>query len=143
MTRRARATKQPAMTKYRSSLLQLLYERGYIHQITDPQALDALADREIVTGYIGFDPTAPSLHVGSLVQIMMLRRLQQAGHKPIVLMGGGTTKVGDPSGKDESRKMLSEDDIRANIASIRRVFEHFLVFGDGPTDAMLVDNDEW
>ena len=94
-------------------------------------------------GYIGFDATAPSLHVGSLVQIMMLRRLQQAGHKPIVLMGGGTTKVGDPSGKDESRKMLTADDIAANIASIRRVFEHFLTFGDGPTDAVMVDNDDW
>ena len=98
---------------------------------------------EVVTGYIGFDATAPSLHVGSLVQIMMLRRLQQAGHKPIVLMGGGTTKVGDPSGKDESRKLLTDDEIDANIASIRRVFERFLTFGDGPTDAVMVDNDEW
>jgi tyrosyl-tRNA synthetase len=97
----------------------------------------------VVPGYIGFDATAPSLHVGSLVQIMMLRRMQQAGHKPIVLMGGGTTKVGDPSGKDESRKMLSADDIAANIASIRRVFEHYLVFGDGPSDAVMVDNDDW
>jgi tyrosyl-tRNA synthetase len=105
--------------------------------------LDALAGKEIVTGYIGFDATAPSLHVGSLVQIMMLRRLQQAGHKPIVLMGGGTTKVGDPSGKDESRKLLTEADIQGNIASIRRVFEHYLTFGDGPTDAILVDNDQW
>ena len=128
---------------FQSSLLRLLDERGYIHQATDPAALDALASREVVPGYIGFDATAPSLHVGSLVQIMMLRRLQQAGHKPIVLMGGGTTKVGDPSGKDESRRMLSESDIAANIASIRRVFEHFLVFGNGPTDAVLVDNDEW
>ena len=131
-----------AMT-YTSSLLRLLDERGYIHQATDAAALDALAGREIVPGYIGFDATAPSLHVGSLVQIMMLRRLQQAGHKPIVLMGGGTTKVGDPSGKDESRKMLTEADIQANSASIRRVFEHFLTFGDGPTDAVMVDNDEW
>jgi tyrosyl-tRNA synthetase len=128
---------------FQSSLLRLLETRGYIHQATDAAALDALASREIVPGYIGFDATAPSLHVGSLVQIMMLRRLQQAGHKPIVLMGGGTTKVGDPSGKDESRKMLTEADIAANIASIRRVFENFLDFGDGPTDAVLVDNDEW
>jgi len=128
---------------YRSSLLRLLETRGYIHQATDTAALDSLAEREIVPGYIGFDATAPSLHVGSLVQIMMLRRLQQAGHKPIVLMGGGTTKIGDPSGKDESRKLLTEADIAANIASIRRVFEHFLTFGNGPTDAMLVDNDEW
>src|ERR687890_2626156 len=106
------------MTAYRSSLLRLLDERGYIHQLTDAAALDALAEKEVITAYIGFDATAPSLHVGSLVQIMLLRRLQQAGHKPVVLMGGGTTKVGDPSGKDESRRMLSEDDIAANIASI-------------------------
>ena len=128
---------------FQSPLLRLLEERGYIHQATDAEALDALASREIVTGYIGFDATAPSLHVGSLVQIMMLRRMQQAGHKPIVLMGGGTTKVGDPSGKDESRKLLTEDDIQTNIASIRQVFEHYLTFGDGPTDAIMVDNDEW
>ena len=95
------------MTEFRSSLLRLLNERGYIHQLADAEGLDALANREIVTGYIGFDATAPSLHVGSLVQIMMLRRMQQAGHKPIVLMGGGTTKVGDPSGKDESRQLLT------------------------------------
>ena len=128
---------------YSSALLRLLDERGYIHQATDAAALDALASREVVTGYIGFDATAPSLHVGSLVQIMMLRRMQQAGHRPIVLMGGGTTKVGDPSGKDESRKLLTEADIAANIASIRRVFERFLSFGDGPHDAILVDNDQW
>ncbi|MFL6734900.1 MAG: tyrosine--tRNA ligase [Sphingomicrobium sp.] len=128
---------------YRSSLLRLLDERGYIHQVTDAAALDALAEKEIVTAYIGFDATAPSLHVGSLVQIMMLRRLQQSGHKPIVLMGGGTTKVGDPSGKDESRKLMSADDINANIASIRRVFESFLTFGDGPTDAVMVNNADW
>ena len=128
---------------YQSSLLRMLDERGYIHQATDTAALDALASKEVVTGYIGFDATAPSLHVGSLVQIMMLRRMQQSGHKPVVLMGGGTTKVGDPSGKDESRKLLTHDNIQANIASIRRVFEHYLTFGDGPTDAILVDNDEW
>ncbi|SFG04740.1 tyrosyl-tRNA synthetase [Novosphingobium sp. CF614] len=128
---------------YTSSLLRLLDERGYIHQMTDAAGLDALAAKQVVPGYIGFDATAPSLHVGSLVQIMMLRRLQQAGHKPIVLMGGGTTKVGDPSGKDESRKMLTPETIRANIASIRRVFERLLTFGDGPTDAVMVDNDEW
>ncbi|QNN65821.1 tyrosine--tRNA ligase [Sphingomonas rhizophila] len=128
---------------YASSLLRLLDERGYIHQVTDAEGLDALASKDVVTGYIGFDATAPSLHVGSLVQIMMLRRMQQAGHRPIVLMGGGTTKVGDPTGKDESRKMLSDADIEANIASIRRVFERFLSFGDGPTDAILVNNDDW
>jgi tyrosyl-tRNA synthetase len=128
---------------YRSSLLRLLHERGYIHQLTDAAALDALAEKEIVTGYIGFDATAPSLHVGSLVQIMLLRRLQQAGHKPIVLMGGGTTKVGDPTGKDEARKLLTDEDIAANIAGIRKVFERFLTFGDGPTDAVMVNNDDW
>ena len=131
------------MSSFSSTLLTLLCERGYIHQATDAAALDALASREIVSGYIGFDATAPSLHVGSLVQIMMLRRLQQAGHRPIVLMGGGTTKVGDPSGKDESRKLLSDADIQANIASIRRVFERFLTFGDGPSDAILLDNADW
>ena len=131
------------MSTFRSTLLQLLSERGYIHQATDAAALDALASREIVTGYIGFDATAPSLHVGSLVQIMMLRRMQQAGHRPIVLMGGGTTKVGDPSGKDEARKLLTDGDIQANIASIRRVFERFLIFDDSPTGAILVDNADW
>jgi tyrosyl-tRNA synthetase len=131
------------MTAYKSSLLQLLDERGYIHQLTDAAGLDALAAKEVVPGYIGFDATAPSLHVGSLVQIMLLRRLQQAGHKPIVLMGGGTTKIGDPSGKDESRKLLTHDEIEANIAGIRRVFEAFLTFGDGAADAVMANNDEW
>src|SRR5688572_5636742 len=131
------------MSSYQSSLLKLLDERGYIHQATDAAALDALAAKEVVPAYIGFDATAPSLHVGSLVQIMMLRRLQQAGHKPIVLMGGGTTKVGDPSGKDESRQLLTPEQIQANIAGIRKVFERFLSFGDGPTDAVMLDNDEW
>ena len=131
------------MTTYTSTLLRTLSERGYIHQLTDASGLDALASKQVIPAYIGFDATAPSLHVGSLVQIMMLRRLQQAGHKPIVVMGGGTTKVGDPSGKDESRRMLTSDDINANIASIRTAFERLLVFGDGPTDAIMVDNDEW
>jgi tyrosyl-tRNA synthetase len=131
------------MTQYASSLLRLLDERGYIHQMTDASGLDALANKQVLPGYIGFDATAPSLHVGSLVQIMLLRRLQQAGHKPIVVMGGGTTKVGDPSGKDESRKLLSGADIQANIASIRTVFEKLLTFGDGPSDAIMVDNDAW
>jgi tyrosyl-tRNA synthetase len=128
---------------YSSTLLRLLDERGYIHQLTDAEGLDKLANAQVVPGYIGFDATAPSLHVGSLVQIMMLRRLQQSGHKPIVLMGGGTTKVGDPSGKDESRKLLTAEAIDANIASIRTVFERFLTFGDGPTDAVMVNNDAW
>ncbi len=131
------------MTRYQSDLLRLLDERGYIHQVTDPAGLDALARTQIVPGYIGFDATAPSLHVGSLVQIMLLRRLQQAGHRPVVLMGGGTTKVGDPTGKDESRKLLTDEDIAANIAGIRKVFERFLTFGDGPTDAIMLDNDAW
>ncbi|MDB5692085.1 MAG: tyrosine--tRNA ligase [Alphaproteobacteria bacterium] len=131
------------MSGFRSDLLRLLDERGYIHQVTDAEGLDDLASRQIVPGYIGFDATAPSLHVGNLVQIMMLRRLQQAGHKPIVVMGGGTTKIGDPSGKDESRKLLTPEDIQANIASIRRIFEHFLTFGDAPTDAIMVDNADW
>jgi tyrosyl-tRNA synthetase len=133
----------PAMSQFQSDLLNLLDSRGYIHQLTDAEGLDALAAREIVPGYIGFDATARSLHVGSLVQIMLLRRLQQAGHKPIVVMGGGTTKIGDPSGRDESRKLLSHEEIDANIASIRRIFEHFLVFGEGPTDAIMVNNDDW
>ncbi len=131
------------MTEYSSDLIRSLSERGYIHQMTDAHGLDALAAKQIVPGYIGFDATASSLHVGSMVQIMMLRRMQQTGHKPIVLMGGGTTKVGDPSGKDESRKLLDDAAIDANIASIRRVFERFLTFGDGPTDAVMVNNADW
>ena len=131
------------MTAYRSDLLRTLHDRGYLHQLTDAAALDAMAAREVVPGYIGFDPTAPSLHVGSLVQIMLLRRLQQCGHKPIVLMGGGTGKIGDPSFKDEARKLLDEQGIAANVSSIRRIFERFLTFGDGPTDAVMLDNAEW
>ncbi|WP_404339538.1 tyrosine--tRNA ligase [Sphingomonas sp. MMS12-HWE2-04] len=131
------------MTEYTSDLLRLLSSRGYVHQVTDAAGLDALAAKQIVPGYIGFDPTAPSLHVGSLVQIMLLRRLQQAGHKPIVLMGGGTGKVGDPSFKDEARKLMTEETIAANIASIKTVFENFLTFGDGPTDAVMLDNAQW
>ncbi|MEO9600650.1 tyrosine--tRNA ligase [Parasphingorhabdus sp.] len=131
------------MTNYQSDLLRLLNDRGYIHQLTDADALDSLATKSIIPGYIGFDATADSLHVGNLVSIMLLRRLQQAGHKPIVVMGGGTTKVGDPSGKDEVRKLLDDEGIAANIASIRTCFERFLTFGDGPTDAILVNNADW
>ncbi len=131
------------MTDYRSDLLRLLEARGYIHQITDGAALDRLAATSVVPGYIGFDATAPSLHVGNLVSVMLLRRIQQAGHKPIVVMGGGTTKVGDPSGKDEVRKLLDTAGIAANIAAIRRIFERFLTFGDGPSDAILVNNADW
>ncbi|HWT50673.1 MAG TPA: tyrosine--tRNA ligase, partial [Caulobacter sp.] len=132
-----------AASSFKSEFLRTLEARGYIHQITHPDELDAAAAGGVVTAYVGFDATASSLHVGNLISIMMLRRLQQTGHKPIVLVGGGTTKVGDPSGKDESRKMLTEEGIQANIASIKRAFEKFLTFGDGPTDAVLVDNDEW
>ncbi|MGV3512068.1 MAG: tyrosine--tRNA ligase [Novosphingobium sp.] len=131
------------MTQYQSTLLRLLDERGYIHQLTDAEGLDKLASEGVVPGYIGFDATAPSLHVGSLVQIMMLRRLQQAGHKPVVLMGGGTTRIGDPTGRDESRKMLSDQTIEDNIASIFTVFDKLLKFGDGPTDAIMVNNHDW
>jgi tyrosyl-tRNA synthetase len=137
------AKRRLVMMEYKSELLRTLSSRGYIHQVTDAAALDALAVAGIVPTYIGFDPTAPSLHVGSLVQIMMLRRLQQAGHKPIVLMGGGTGKIGDPSFKDEARKLMTDEVIASNIASIKRVFERFLTFGDGPTDAVMVDNAEW
>ena len=132
-----------AVMAYTSDLLRLLDERGYIHQLTDAAGLDALAQRQVVPGYIGFDATAPSLHIGSMVQIMLLRRLQQTGHKPVVLMGGGTTRIGDPTGRDESRKMLSDATIEANIASIATVFERMLTFGDGPTDAVMVNNHDW
>jgi len=128
---------------FKSDFLKTLRDRGYIHQITHPDELDAAAAGGVVSGYIGFDATAPSLHVGSLIQIMMLRRLQQAGHRPVVVMGGGTTKVGDPTGKDASRPQLTDETIQSNIASIRTVFEKFLAFGDGPTDAVMVDNDAW
>ncbi len=131
------------MTSYTSELLRLLQERGHIYQQTDAAGLDALAAREIVPAYIGFDCTGPSLHVGSLVQIMTLRRLQQTGHKPIVIMGGGTTKIGDPSDKTEARPMLDDAMIEANKRSIFRIFERFLTFGDGPTDAIMVDNADW
>ncbi|WP_395945938.1 tyrosine--tRNA ligase [Brevundimonas sp.] len=128
---------------FKSDFLRTLQQRGYIHQVTHPAELDEAATSGVVAGYIGFDATAPSLHVGSLIQIMMLRRLQQAGHKPIVLMGGGTTKVGDPTGKDASRPQLTQETIQANIDSIKTVFAKFLTFGDGPTDAVMVDNDAW
>ncbi|MFN4068132.1 MAG: tyrosine--tRNA ligase, partial [Brevundimonas aurantiaca] len=128
---------------FKSDFLRTLQARGYIHQITHPTELDEAAASGVVAGYIGFDATAPSLHVGSLIQIMMLRRLQQAGGKPIVLMGGGTTKVGDPTGKDASRPQLTQETIQSNIDSIKTVFAKFLTFGDGPTDAVMVNNDDW
>jgi len=123
--------------------IQVCRDRGYFNQCTDEDGLRALMTAQAVPAYIGFDCTAKSLHVGSLMQIMILRWLQKCDHKPIVLMGGGTTKVGDPSGKDESRKMLTEDDINANLNSIKCVFEKFLTFGDGPTDAIMVNNADW
>lgn len=128
---------------FKSEFLRTLQARGYIHQVTHPVELDDAAANGVVPGYIGFDATAPSLHVGSLIQIMMLRRLQQAGGKPIVLMGGGTTKVGDPTGKDASRPQLTEETIQSNIDTIKTVFAKFLTFGDGPTDAVMVNNDDW
>jgi tyrosyl-tRNA synthetase len=131
------------MTELKSDFLRVLTERGYIHQQTDAAGLDRRAGSGVVTAYIGFDATADSLHVGSLVQIMLLRRLQQTGHRPIVLMGGGTTKVGDPSGRDETRQLLTDDQIGANIAGIREIFGHFLRFDDSPTGAVMVNNDDW
>jgi len=131
------------MAQFRSKFLQEAVARGFMHQCTDLERLDRAAAEKPITAYIGFDATADSLHVGSLVSIMLLRLLQRCGHRPIVLMGGGTTKVGDPSGKDESRRLLSDDEIARNIAGIRRIFGRFLAFGDGPTGALMVDNAEW
>jgi len=131
------------MPAFRSAFLNILSERGFIHQLTDAETLDARASARKITAYTGFDATADSLHVGSLVQIMMLHWLQKTGHKPIVLMGGGTTKVGDPSGKDESRQLLTDDTIAANIAGIKRNFEPFVKFGDGDGDALLANNADW
>jgi tyrosyl-tRNA synthetase len=128
---------------YASPFLAALDARGFIHQVTDVAALDAAATKGILSAYVGYDCTAPSLHIGNLVSIMMLRHLQQTGHRPIVLMGGGTTKVGDPSGKDEGRQLLDDAKIAENKASIRRIFERFLSFDGGPTGAIMVDNDDW
>lgn len=131
------------MATQRSQFLRTLTERGFVHQCTDLEALDALASEKSVTAYIGFDCTAPSLHVGSLISIMVLKWLQEAGHKPIVLMGGGTTKVGDPSGRDATRALLDDAEIADNMRRIEQVFAKFLTFGDGPTDAVMVNNMEW
>jgi tyrosyl-tRNA synthetase len=127
----------------KSDFVRVMQERGYIHQCSDLEALDRQAAEGVITAYVGYDATAASLHIGNLISVMMLRRLQQTGHRPIVVMGGGTTKVGDPSGKDTQRQMLTEDRIAANIASIKSVYERFLSFGSGDTDALMVDNDEW
>lgn len=131
------------MADPRSDFLREIIARGYLHQCTDLDGLDALMAGRTITAYIGFDCTADSLHVGSLVQIMLLRRLQQAGHKPIVLMGGGTTKVGDPSFREEARPLLTEAEIARNMAGIKTVFAQFLTFGEGPADALMVDNADW
>ena len=131
------------MTSHSSDFLNILTSRGYIHQCSDFPGLDALAAKQAVTTYIGFDCTASSLHVGSLVQIMLLHWAQQTGNNPIVLMGGGTTRVGDPSGRDESRKILSLEDIQNNKRGIQQVFERFLKFGNGKSDAVMVDNADW
>jgi tyrosyl-tRNA synthetase len=131
------------MSAYKSDFLQILADRGFIHQVSEPEALDARALGGPLTAYIGFDCTASSLHVGSLLPIMMLYWMQQTGHRPIALMGGGTTRVGDPSGKDESRKILTEEDIGRNLAGIRAIFSKFLKFGDRPGDAIMANNADW
>ena len=126
-----------------SDFLNVMNERGFIHQITDKNNLDQELSTDIMTGYIGFDCTAPSLHVGSLIQIMMLRWFQKTGHKPIVLMGGGTTKIGDPSGKDSARPVLASEDIERNQKKIKTIFEKFLKFGFNKNEAIMVNNSEW
>jgi tyrosyl-tRNA synthetase len=131
------------MSAYKSDFLNVLASRGFIHQVSEPEALDALARTSTITAYIGFDCTAPSLHVGHLLQIMMLHWLQQTGHRPLPLMGGGTTRVGDPSGKDESRRLLTDDIINENLRSIREIFARFMRFGDGPADAAMANNADW
>ena len=131
------------MTQYKSEFLSTLSERGFIHQISDSEKLDNLLNTQTVSAYIGFDCTAPSLHVGSLIQIMLLYWFQQCGHQPIVLMGGGTSQVGDPSGKEDTRQLLTLDTIEENKSGIRRIFDNVLAFGAGPTDAIMLDNAEW
>jgi len=131
------------MTAPRSDFLKAIVDRGFFHQCTDLEGLDAEFASKMVTAYIGFDCTADSLHIGSLLQIMLLRWMQKTGHKPIVLMGGGTTKIGDPSFKDEARKLLSVEDIARNKAGIQTVFDKYLTFGDDPSDAVMVDNADW
>ena len=127
----------------KSEFLQEMQWRGFIHQATNIEGLDEALVSRSVTAYLGFDATASSLHVGSLLQIMLLRHYQRCGHKPVVLVGGGTTKVGDPSGKDASRVLMTQEKIDENIAGISQVFEKFITFGDGPTDALMVNNDDW
>ncbi|WP_039762116.1 tyrosine--tRNA ligase, partial [Bartonella queenslandensis] len=131
------------MFAFKSDFLHIMSERGFIHQISDEKGLDDLFLKETVSAYIGFDPTASSLHAGSLLQIMMLYWLQKTGHRPIALMGGGTGLIGDPSFKDEARRLLTQDDIAENIKGIKKVFSNYLIFGDQETDACIVNNAEW
>ncbi|EJF88889.1 tyrosine--tRNA ligase [Bartonella tamiae] len=131
------------MSRFKSEFLNIMNERGFIHQMSDEKGLDDLFNTEIVTGYIGFDPTANSLHAGGLIQIMMLHWMQKTGHRPVALMGGGTGMIGDPSFKDEARQLLSVEKIAENIAGIKKVFSHYITFGDGPTDALMVNNADW
>jgi tyrosyl-tRNA synthetase len=131
------------MAAHKSEFINTLVERGYLHQCTDMEGLDARAHDGTITAYVGYDATADSLHIGNLVSIMMLHWLQQTGHRPIVLMGGGTTKIGDPSGKDETRQLLTDETIAGNIASIRQTFDRFVSFGSGANDAILVNNADW
>ena len=131
------------MSAYKSEFLRVLSERGFIHQVSEPEALDARAVAGPITAYIGYDCTAPSLHIGHLLPTMMLYWMQQTGHRPIALMGGGTTRVGDPSGKDESRKILTDEIISENLKSIRKTFDKFLKFGSGPKDAVMANNADW
>ncbi len=129
--------------EFKSKFITEMMSREFLHQSTNLDGLDLLANQQPISGYIGFDCTADSLHVGSLVQIMMLRTLQRTGNKPLVLMGGGTTKIGDPSGKDEARPLLSDQEIEKNKESIKKIFEKYLIFGDGPSDAIMIDNKDW
>src|SRR6187455_2967853 len=131
------------MAAFKSDFMQIVHERGMVHQCSDAARLDELLSSGTRTAYIGFDCTADSLHIGSLLQIMMLRWWQKTGHKPIALMGGGTTKVGDPSGRDESRQLLTDEQIAANMAGIRRIFDKYITFGDRPRDALMVNNADW
>jgi tyrosyl-tRNA synthetase len=131
------------MSEFKSDFLRTLKERGFIHQVSDETGLDDLLAKETVTAYIGFDPTAPSLHAGGLIQIMMLHWFQQTGHRPISLMGGGTGMVGDPSFKDEARQLLTPETLNANIAGIKKVFSNYLTYGDGPKDALMINNADW
>ncbi|MQX36953.1 tyrosine--tRNA ligase [Roseospira navarrensis] len=131
------------MTAFSSDFMRIIHERGFVDACTHAEELDALLKAETVSAYIGYDCTAPSLHVGSLVSIMLLRWFQKTGHRPVVLMGGGTTRVGDPTGRDDARKMLTDDEIAANMAGIKGVFARYLTFGDGAGDAVMVNNADW